>query len=238
MRIEVGTSGFSYPEWKGTFYPEKLPQKKMLGFYAGHFRTVEINATFYRMPKPDMLEGWAAEVPEDFSFVLKAPQRITHHKRLVDTQEDVDRFCDVAKVLGKRLGPLLFQLAPHFKKDLGKLGAFLTGLPRSAPVVIEFGDPSWFDDEVYALLREQNAAMCIVDDVSARKAAPFVETAEHGYLRLRRVEYDDTTIAAWAKKIREASWKRVNVFFKHEDAGTGPVLAKRLLEALAAAETR
>lgn len=233
MGIRVGTSGFSYAEWKGTFYPEKLPQKKMLSYYAERFSTVEINATFYRMPKPELLEGWAAEVPPDFTFVLKAPQRITHHRRLVDVQDSVNRFCAVAASLDARLGPLLFQLPQHMKKDLALLGAFLEALPRPAPVVVEFGDASWFSDDTFALLREHAATLCIVDDVNPRKAAPFVETAPVGYLRLRRVEYTDSDLAAWAERLRGASWTDAYVFFKHEDAGTGPKLAERLKAALA-----
>ncbi|HRH01001.1 MAG TPA: DUF72 domain-containing protein [Polyangiaceae bacterium] len=233
MAIRVGTSGFSYAEWKGTFYPEKLPQKKMLAYYAERLATVEINATFYRMPKPELLEGWCAEVPPDFTFVLKAPQRITHHRRLVDVQDTVERFCDVATALGDRLGPLLFQLPQHMKKDLALLGAFLEALPRPSPVVVEFGDASWFSDDTFALLREQSAALCIVDDTNPRKAAPFVETAPVGYLRLRRVEYTDAELTAWAERLRGASWRDAYVFFKHEDAGTGPKLAERLKAALA-----
>lgn len=228
MGIRVGTSGFSYAEWKGTFYPEKLPQKKMLGYYAARFAAVEINATFYRMPKPELLEGWAAEVPPEFTFALKAPQHMTHHRRLVGAQEAVDRFCDVARTLGPRLGPLLFQLPPHMKKDLGLLGAFLAALPRPAPVVVEFGDASWFSDDTFALLREQSATLCVVDDANPRKAAPFVETAPLGYLRLRRVDYTEAELVAWAERLQRASWTDAYVFFKHEDAGTGPKLAERL----------
>jgi len=232
MTILVGTSGFSYPEWKGSFYPEKLPQKKMLSYYAEHFCTVEINATFYRMPKEDMLAGWIAEVPPDFGFVLKAPQRITHHKKLEDVGEETARFTTVAKTMGARLGPLLYQLPPFLKKDLPRLEAFLASVPRPSPIVIEMGDASWFSDDVYELLKAQDAAMCIVDDPSPRKAAPFEKTAKHGYLRLRRVEYGDAEVTAWAKRIRDAKWDTAHVFFKHEDEGTGPALAKRMLAAL------
>lgn len=232
MTIWVGTSGFSYPEWKGSFYPEKLPQKKMLSFYAGHFRTVEINATFYRMPKEDMLAGWLGEVPEDFGFVLKAPQRITHHKKLEDVAEETARFATLAKVMGARLGPILYQLPQFLKKDVPRLSAFLASVPRPSPIVIEMGEKSWFSDDVYAALQEHDAAMCIVDDENERKAAPFRKTAKHGYVRLRRVAYSDADVAAWAKKIADAKWERVHVFFKHEDEGTGPALAKRLLAAL------
>ncbi|MBK8215611.1 MAG: DUF72 domain-containing protein [Myxococcales bacterium] len=232
MTIRVGTSGFSYVEWKGTFYPEKLPQKKMLAYYAERFSTVEINATFYRMPKSDMLAGWLPEVPAGFSFVLKAPQRITHHKRLVEAEDDTRHFVSVARVMGEKLGPLLFQLPPHLKKDLPRLAAFLDVFEPGTKLVLEAGDPSWFSDDVYELLRARGVALCIVDDASPRKAAPFVRTAEHGYLRLRRVSYTDDEIAEWARRISDAGFVDAWVFFKHEDAGTGPVLAQKLLEAL------
>lgn len=232
MAIRVGTSGFSYVEWKGTFYPEKLPQKKMLAYYAERFSTVEINATFYRMPKEDMLAGWLPEVPSDFSFVLKAPQRITHHKRLVDAADDTRHFVNVARVMGERLGPLLFQLPPYLKKDVPRLAAFLDGFEPGPKLVLEAGDPSWFSDDVYELLRAKGVALSIVDDASPRKATPLVTTAAHGYFRLRRVSYTDTDISEWAHKIQGAGLSDVWVFFKHEDAGTGPVLAQKLLAAL------
>ncbi len=232
MRIRVGTSGFSYAEWKGTFYPEKHPPKKMLSYYAERFSAVEINATFYRMPKETMLLGWLAEVPEDFTFVLKAPVHIRYQEPVAGTYDATEPFCEIAKCLGARLGPLLFQLPPHFKKDIPRLDAYLARLPRIAPVVIEFTDASWFCDEAYALLQRRGAAMCIVDDVSEKRAAPLVRTAPHGYLRLRKVDYSDADVAGWAAKIRGAGWDMAHVFFKHEDAGTGPALARRLLDSL------
>ncbi len=232
MAVRIGTSGFSYAEWKGSFYPEKHPAKKMLAFYAERFPTVEINATFYRMPKPELLTDWRAQVPSDFTFVLKAPQRITHHRRLVDVQDSVDRFCEVAKSLGPQLGPMLYQLPPHMKQDLPLLGAFLQALPRPSPAVIEFGDASWFTEDTFDLLRAHDATLCVVDDANPRKAAPLVETARVGYLRLRRVEYTDSDLALWAERLRAARWEETYVFFKHEDAGTGPKLAARLRAAL------
>ncbi len=235
MSIRVGTSGFSYVEWKGSFYPEKLPQKKMLSYYAERFSAVEINATFYRMPKPTLLEGWQKEVPADFTFVLKAPHYVAqaNPQRAEEMQQAKEAFCAVARTLGSRLGPLLFQLPPHMKKDLPRLAAFLSTLPRPAPAVMEFGDPSWFSDDVYALLAEQDVAVCTVDSEGTEGgAAPLVKTARHGYLRLRKVDYSTRDIDGWAKKIQKVGWASTHVFFKHEDAGTGPVLARKLLDAL------
>lgn len=232
MTIFVGTSGFSYPEWRGSFYPEKHPPKKMLSYYGQHFRTVEINATFYRMPKETMLTGWLGEVPDDFTFVLKAPRFLTHHKKDADMREGNASFAALAKGMGARLGPVLYQLPQFLKKDVPRLEALLAGLPRPSPVVIEVGDPSWFSDDVYEVLKKGNAALCIVDDLAERRMAPFEKTSKYGYLRLRRAEYSDAEIGAWAKKIRDAKWTSAHVFFKHEDAGTGPTLAKRLLAAL------
>jgi uncharacterized protein YecE (DUF72 family) len=187
MKIQVGTSGYSYKEWKGSFYPEKLPDKQMLHYYAERFKTVEINNTFYRMPKAAVLEAWASEVPADFQFVLKASQRITHMQRLKDCDESVSYFLEVAGTLKERLGPLLFQLPPNMKKDVPRLRTFLALLPSSRRSALEFRHASWFDDEVYQLLRDHNVALCIAeaeDDLEV----PFMATAGWGYLRLRRAD--------------------------------------------------
>src|SRR5438132_13650700 len=154
MNLYVGTSGYSYKEWKGTFYPEDLPDKQMLHFYGERFRTVEINNTFYRMPKPLVLEGWAEEVPADFKFVLKASQRITHMQRLKDADDSVSYLLKVAGALKERLGPLLFQLPPFLKKDLPRLREFLALLRRERRAALEFRHESWFDEEIFGLLRE------------------------------------------------------------------------------------
>ena len=232
MTFYVGTSGYSYPAWKGSFYPPKTTAKQMLGYYAGRFRTVEINNTFYRPPTADTLAGWAAQVPADFRFVLKAPQLITHIKRLKGVDEPVASFLETAGTLGGRLGPLLFQLPPNFKKDLPRLTAFLDLLPAGCRAAMEFRHASWFDDEVFGLLRGRRVGFCVAD-AEDELDVPFVATADWGYLRLRRPGYDDAALKKWAERLTAQKWKECFVFFKHEDAGTGPRFAARLLELLA-----
>jgi uncharacterized protein YecE (DUF72 family) len=229
MKVLVGTSGYAYKEWKGSFYPEKLPDKEMLRFYGQRFKTVEINNTFYRMPAASVLEAWAGETPEDFRFVLKASQRITHQQRLKDCGDNVAYLLKQAATLGDRLGPLLFQLPPNLKKDAERLRQFLGLLPRSRRAAIEFRHASWFDEEVFAILREREAALCIAeaeDDLET----PFTATAPFGYLRLRRTDYADDDLRSWAKRVRAQPWQEVFVFFKHEDEGKAPRLAARFLE--------
>jgi uncharacterized protein YecE (DUF72 family) len=231
MNFFVGTSGYSYPEWKGSFYPAKFPAKQMLEFYSRHFRTVEINNTFYRAPTAQLLTSWANQVGTDFRFVLKAPQEITHTKRLAGVGEMVSSLVEVADTLGERLGPLLFQLPPFFKKDVPLLRAFLALLPSRSRVAFEFRHASWFADDVFAILRDHNAAMCIAD-ADDDLEVPFVSTADWGYLRLRRPDYDDPALVSWAERMRSHNWSECFVFFKHEDAGKGPRMATRLLELL------
>jgi uncharacterized protein YecE (DUF72 family) len=230
MTLYVGTSGYSYKEWKGSFYPKDLAAKGMLRYYAERFGTVEINNTFYRMPKASVLEAWAAEVPGDFKFVLKAPQRITHFQRLKDADDSVSYLLEVAGVLQERLGPLLFQLPPNLKKDAPRLRDFLKLLPPHRRAAFEFRNQSWFDDEVFDLLRDNRTALCIAeaeDDLEI----PFVSTADWGYLRLRRPDYGDPELSAWAKRVQQQQdWRDAFVFFKHEEEGKGPQMAKRFLE--------
>jgi uncharacterized protein YecE (DUF72 family) len=228
MKLHVGTSGFAYKEWKGSFYPEDLPAQGMLHYYAAHFRSVEINNTFYRMPTRALLEAWAGEVPADFKFVLKASQRITHH-RLVDADEDVGYLLDVAATLQQRLGALLFQLPPNLKKDAPRLDVFLALLPPGRRAAFEFRHPSWFDDEVFALLHQHQAALCIAE-AEGDLEVPVVATADWGYLRLRRPDYGDAELKAWVKRVRQQDWQDAFVFFKHEEAGRGPQLAQRFLQ--------
>ena len=228
MRVLAGTSGFSYKEWKGSFYPEDLPAGDMLSFYAGRLPAVEINNTFYRMPKPALLAAWAEQVPPEFRFVLKASQRITHRKRLKEAADEVAYFFQTASTLGDRLGPTLFQLPPNLKKDLPRLEAFLGVLHAGARAAFEFRHASWFEDDVFEALRRNGAALCVAEDEEL--ATPLVATAGWGYLRLRRQDYDDAAVAAWAEKVRGQSWGEAYVFFKHEDAGAGPRLATKLLE--------
>jgi len=236
MRVLVGTSGFSYKEWKGSFYPEELKGADMLRFYAERFPTVEINNTFYRMPKKDLLARWAEEVPPDFVFVLKASRRITHEKRLAaDAADAVSYLYETATVLGPRLGPVFFQTPPYLRKDAARLRDFLALLPAGHPVAFEFRHETWFDDEVYAALRGRNAALVSADtDESGEEGAPVVPTADWGYLRLRRAEYTDADLTAWVDRMRAQPWQRAFVFFKHEEAGTGPALARRLIDRLEA----
>jgi uncharacterized protein YecE (DUF72 family) len=234
MNFFVGTSGYSYPEWKGTFYPAKMPPKQMLGFYGAQFRTVEINNTFYRPPTEQLLGAWAAQVPADFRFVLKAPQEITHVKRLAGAGELVSALLAAAAALKDRLGPVLFQLPPNFRKDAGLLRAFLASLPSGGRAAFEFRNQGWFCDEVFSLLREHGAGLCVADAEDDLEV-PFVATADWGYLRLRRPDYDDTALQGWADRLRSRSWREAYVFFKHEDAGAGPRMAARLLELLAGA---
>ncbi len=230
LRVLAGTSGFSYKEWKGSFYPEDLPAARMLAYYAERLPAVEINTTFYRMPKPALLEGWAAEVPPEFRFVLKASQRITHFKRLKEAGDEVAYFFGVAAVLGDRLGPALFQLPPNLKKDLPRLAAFLETLPAGRRAAFEFRHASWFEDDVLEALRRKGAALCIAEDEEL--ATPLVATADWGYLRLRRQDYGDEAIHEWAARLRGQPWNEAYVFFKHEDAGAGPRLAAQFLESV------
>jgi uncharacterized protein YecE (DUF72 family) len=229
MNLYVGTSGYSYKEWKGTFYPEDLPEKQMLHYYGERFRSVEINNTFYRMPKESVLEAWAAEVPGDFKFVLKASQRITHMQRLKDAGDNVAYLLKVAAALKERLGPLLFQLPPFLKKDAPRLSEFLKLLPRDRRAAFEFRHQSWFDEEIFGLLREHQAVLCIAEAENELEI-PFVSTADWGYLRLRRPDYGDAELKAWGERVRQQKWQDAFIFFKHEEEGKGPEMAKRFLE--------
>jgi len=235
--IYIGTSGYNYPEWKGSFYPEDMAAARMLPYYAGRFSTVEINYTFYRMPTEKIVTGWAAQTPDQFKFTLKAPRRITHDARLRDTESTLQRFCEVAGTLGDRLGVLLFQLPPNFKKDLACLDAFLAALPRGARAAFEFRHASWHDEAVFAALANRHAALCIAD--SEKMSTPAVATADYGYLRLRDEGYQDDDLARWADVIlaKGDSWRDTFVYFKHEEAGKGPIFAERLRQLLAAKST-
>jgi uncharacterized protein YecE (DUF72 family) len=228
MRLFVGTSGYSYKEWKGSFYPQKLPQTEMLAYYGQRFGTVEINATFYRMPKASVLESWAAQVPEGFRFVLKASQRITHHKRLKGAEDETEYLLRTSAVLKQRLGPLLFQLPPDFKKDLPRLEAFL-GLVAGTRSAFEFRHASWFDDEVFECLRRNACALC-VSDAEDSPSADLVRTAGWGYVRLRAEGYTDAALGEWIARLKAQGWDEGYVFFKHEEAGAGPELASRFLD--------
>jgi uncharacterized protein YecE (DUF72 family) len=231
MKFFVGTSGYSYNAWKGSFYPEKLPQKEMLSYYAQRFAAVEINSTFYRMPQASVLKDWAAEVPKAFQFAFKAPGLITHRKRLKNAKQETDDVLRTLKVLKDKLGPVLFQLPPNFKKDLPRLESFLKSIRGKVRVAFEFRHPSWFDDEVYDCLRAKSCALCLAD-VDDAPTPNLVRTAGWGYLRLRRRQYTAKTLEKWIEKIRDQKWRQVYVFFKHEETGTGPKFATRFLKAI------
>lgn len=226
MRLLAGTSGFSYKEWKGTFYPKDLPDKGMLAFYATRLGSVEINNTFYRMPKPEAVAQWGTQVPDDFRFVLKAPQRITHRERLENSDDSVRFFMEAAHVLGDKLGAALFQLPPFFKKDVPRLSAFLAILPGDLRAAFEFRHPSWYDEETYDALRAKNAALVGGDADDSEKSPPFVVTANWGYLRLRSLEYTESRLSEWASQIGGTSWNDAFVFLKHEVLG--PKYAEQL----------
>jgi uncharacterized protein YecE (DUF72 family) len=230
MRLHVGTSGYNYPEWRGTFYPEKLPAKDMFGHYSARFTTVEINYTFYRMPTVKTTEGWRSQAPDGFTYALKAPRRITHDKRLQGADDLVPMFVESARVLGAHLGPLLFQLPPHFKADLGRLQAFLSLLPRDLRVAFEFRHDSWLSDAVFDTLRQHGAALCIAD--FGDKTTPVVASARHGYFRLRDEGYGVDDLARWADAVasRAGDWDEVFIYFKHEEEGKGPEFARLFVE--------
>ncbi|HLE56160.1 MAG TPA: DUF72 domain-containing protein [Rhodothermia bacterium] len=230
MALYTGTSGFSYKEWKGVFYPEKIPDSEMLAYYSGQLPAVEINNTFYRLPRRDVLAGWAAQVPESLRFILKASRRITHFKKLNDAADVTEYMFSVASGLGSRLGPILFQLPPNFPKDVDRLRAFLELIPVGARGAFEFRHDSWNDPDVHQALSDKNAAWCVAD--ADDQTAVMVRTADWGYLRLRREGYTDDALKSWAGWIRGQGWEDAFVFFKHEDAGAGPKMASDFLRLL------
>jgi uncharacterized protein YecE (DUF72 family) len=223
--IRVGTSGYNYPEWRGHFYPERFPAGAMLRFYAERFSTVEINVTFYRMPTETMLAGWAGATPAEFAFTLKAPRRITHDRRLLDVDDPLRRFVDVAITLGPKLALLFFQLPPNFKKDTGRLADLLARLPGGLRLAFEFRHESWFSEDVLALLRARDAALCVAD--TERGTTPDEATASWGYLRLRDATYSDNDLGRWVERIERHGWQDSYVYFKHEDTGEAAALASR-----------
>lgn len=228
MQLLAGTSGYSYKEWLGCFYPEKLPATAMLRYYAERFATVEINNTFYRMPAESILARWSEEVPENFAFTLKAPRRITHEKRLRKAEVDVAEFLRRAAVLRNKLGVILFQLPPYQRKDLPRLRDFIAALPSGRRLAFEFRHASWQDDEVYELLRSRAAMLCVTD--TDKGDTPFVATSDCAYIRLRRTHYDDNDLAAWLKRIAAQPLACTYVYFMHEDEALGTRFALRLNE--------
>jgi uncharacterized protein YecE (DUF72 family) len=227
--LYVGTSGYSYKEWKGSFYPEKIPAKDMLSYYASRLQAVELNNTFYRLPQKSMVESWKAQVPGNFRFSVKASQRITHFKRLKEAGSETRFMLETVSALEDRLGVVLFQLPPNMKKDLERLETFLKDLPAEIPAAFEFRHPTWFDDDVLGLLRSQKRVLC-VSDTDDLPVSHIDKTADWGYLRLRRVNYSESDLMEWITRMRAQEWKHTFVFFKHEDEGTGPKLAARFVE--------
>lgn len=232
MRVVAGTSGFAYKEWRGSFYPEGMKEEAMLPYYSERFKTVEMNNTFYRLPNEKTLRHWAEQVPEDFTFALKASRAITHLRRLRDAADPTAYLFRITETLGGRLGPILFGLPPNLKKDLDRLRAFLDLVPQGPSVAFDFRHESWYDGEVFDELRARGIALCIAH--AADENTPFVATAPWGYLRLRREAYTGEEMDGWAERVLAQPWSDAFVYFKHEDAGTGPRLAAAFLERVSA----
>jgi uncharacterized protein YecE (DUF72 family) len=231
VRVWIGTSGYSYREWKGRFYPKALRASEMLRFYAQRFCAVEINNSFYRLPESETLRNWREQAGPGFAFALKAPGALTHQQRLRRSARSLAAFLRRAMLLGDQLGPVLFQLPPNFKKDVVRLRNFVRLVPSRVRAAFEFRHPSWFDDEVYDTLRAVKVALCIAEDEAL--STPWVTTARFGYLRLRRPRYKPADLRAWAHRVTGAPWREAFVFFKHEDEARGPVFARRFRELLA-----
>jgi uncharacterized protein YecE (DUF72 family) len=229
MNLHVGTSGYSYKEWKGNFYPEDLPAKEMLSYYSRRLPAVEINNTFYRLPQPNMIENWRDQVPENFRFSIKATQRITHIKRLKNCTDETKYLLETAALLEARLGVILFQLPPNSKKDAERLKEFLALIPQTHRAAFEFRHESWFDNEIFDLLRAHNSAL-VTSDTDEQPLDEIISTADWGYLRLRRTSYEDSALHEWMDRIQKQSWQDAFIFFKHEDEGVGPKLAAQFLK--------
>jgi uncharacterized protein YecE (DUF72 family) len=229
MKLHVGTSGYSYKEWKGNFYPEDLPAKEMLAYYSQRLPAVEINNTFYRLPQPSMIENWKEQVPQRFRFSIKASQRITHIKRINNVADETKYLLQTISLLEDRLGVVLFQLPPNMKKDTARLAAFLDLLPAATRTAFEFRHETWFDEEVFRLLRVRDCAL-VVSDTDEKPLTEIISTAKWGYLRLRRAAYDEKDLREWMQRVQAQQWKDAFVFFKHEDEGIGPKLAAQFLK--------
>jgi uncharacterized protein YecE (DUF72 family) len=229
MKLWVGTSGYSYEAWRGRFYPQRLAKKDMLRFYSSRLPAVEINSSFYGLPKENVLQSWAEQVPAKFRFVLKAPRKITHQQRLKDDASEVEELFSVTAVLGSHTGAVLFQLPPYFRKNLPTLQYFLAILPADRAVALEFRHSSWFDDEVFNCLREHNCALCIAD-TDETECSNVISTATWGYIRLRRSEYSHADLLNWKERILSQQWDYAYIFFRHENEGIGPKLAGEFLD--------
>jgi len=227
-KLLAGASGYSFKEWKGAFYPEKIKPEEMLPFYSQRLPTVEINNTFYRMPKTAVLENWARRTPEGFRFAVKASRRITHFARLAadKAHDSVDYLYRNLAALGAKRGPVLYQLPPFLKKDLPRLGEFLALLPAGHAAAFEFRNDSWFSDDVYDALKASGAALCLSERADDAPP-PLVETAPWGYVRLRLETYSDDDLAQWARRLTATGWGEIYVYFMHEP--TAPGYAQRLM---------
>ena len=231
MKLRAGTSGYSFKEWKGTFYPADLKADGMLAFYATKFATLEINNTFYRLPKESVLQEWASQVPENFTFAIKASQKITHYTRLKAESESMVQFLlKNTATLGEKMGPILFQLPPNLKKDVPRLQNFLSYLPENRRYTFEFRHESWFDEDVFSVLRDRDIAMCISE--SGELTCPVVCTATWGYLRLHKLDYSPDGLTAWAKCVTSQQWNDAYVYFKHDEGeGSGPPAVETFIRA-------
>ena len=231
MRLLAGTSGFAFKEWKGVFYPPDLADDAWLGYYANRYPTVEINNTFYRLPKENVLREWAAQVPEQFTFAIKASMRITHYARLkTDAAVPLDFLLRNTAVIADRMGPILFQLPPNMEKDLQRLKGFLGLLPPGRRFTVEFRHESWFDEDVFAALREHDVALCVAEQEEFK--CPLQATASWGYLRLHRLDYDEAALGEWARCLADQPWSETYVYFKHDEGvGSGPPAVDTFLEA-------
>ena len=230
MKLYIGTSGFSYAPWKGKFYPKDIHSNEMLSYYAERFNSVEINNTFFRMPQASTLKTWLSDVAAGFRFSFKAPGRITHRRRLKNSEEITAKFLKDVALMRKCLGAILFQLPPNFKKDISRLEDFLAVLPKKYRFAFEFRHESWFEDSVFESLHSVNAALCIAESEDTPKT-PFVATADWGYLRLRRLDYTRAHLKARSQKILSQGWSEAFVYFRHEEMALGPSFAK-VFEAL------
>ena len=227
-RLLAGASGYSYKEWKGTFYPENMKAEGMLAWYGERLPTVEINNTFYQMPKVAVLENWVKSTPDSFRFAIKASRRITHMARLkADTAADsVAYLYKNLAALGAKCGPVLFQLPPFMKKDLSRLTEFLQLLPKGHGAAFEFRNDTWFADDTYDALKGAGAALCL-SEREDNAPPPLVETAPWGYVRLRLESYSDGDLAQWAGRLAATAWREVYVYFMHEP--TAPAYAQTLM---------
>jgi uncharacterized protein YecE (DUF72 family) len=229
MTLYVGTSGYSYKEWQGSFYPEKISASEMLSYYAERLPAVELNNTYYRLPQRSTVESWRTQVPKNFRFSVKAPRSITLYRRLKDVGWQTKQMLETVAALGDRLGTLLFRMPENMKKDLACLESFLKQLPADTPAAFDFRHPTWFDDEVRELLRSHNRVL-VISDTDEMPLGHIDKTADWGYVHLRRVRYSKADLTAWSKQIKAQKWKKTFVFFKHEDEGTGPKLAAQFIK--------